>query len=149
MYEIITVTAQPIAAVCRRVRWVELTAQIRDMFDTVYATVRARDDVRISGHNVILYRNEDREAGDIECGVQIAAPFADAEPLRCRMLPDGRAATAVHVGPYSGIKDASAAVSAWARQQGHPLAGVVWEIYGDWSDDPAQLRTEIFHLLRD
>jgi len=27
------------------------------------------------------------------------------------------------------------------------FAGPNWEIYGHWTDDPAQLRTDVFYLL--
>ena len=27
------------------------------------------------------------------------------------------------------------------------LAGVSWEVYGDWADDPGQRRTDIYFLL--
>ena len=29
---------------------------------------------------------------------------------------------------------------------GPRLAGVSWEVYGDWDDDPAKRRTDIYHL---
>ena len=27
------------------------------------------------------------------------------------------------------------------------LAGPCWEVYGDWHDDPAKRRTDMYHLL--
>jgi len=31
---------------------------------------------------------------------------------------------------------------------GRQLAGPRFEVYGDWRDDPAQLETEVYYLLR-
>jgi hypothetical protein len=31
--------------------------------------------------------------------------------------------------------------------EGHTLTRVRWEVYGDWSDDPTKLETEIAWLL--
>jgi len=28
------------------------------------------------------------------------------------------------------------------------VAGVTWEVYGDWHDDPAQVRTDVYFLLQ-
>jgi hypothetical protein len=28
------------------------------------------------------------------------------------------------------------------------LAGVDWEVYGDWNDDEAKLETHVYYLLR-
>jgi hypothetical protein len=34
------------------------------------------------------------------------------------------------------------------QQKRSPATETCWEIYGDWDEDPAKLRTDIFHLLR-
>ena len=34
------------------------------------------------------------------------------------------------------------------RQHGHETALPLWEIYGDWDDDPAKLRTDVLYLLK-
>ena len=60
----------------------------------------------------------------------------------------GAALTATHVGPYQNLGRTHRAIVAWSRENGHPLTGVCWEIYGDWDPDPAQLRTELFHQVR-
>jgi hypothetical protein len=37
---------------------------------------------------------------------------------------------------------------AWCQETGHAIGMPYWEIYGDWDDDPAKLRTDIVYLLR-
>jgi hypothetical protein len=53
-----------------------------------------------------------------------------------------------HLGPYNRLGEAHAAIRKWCADHGHALTGVSWEIYGHWTDDPAQLRTDVFYLLR-
>jgi effector-binding domain-containing protein len=62
--------------------------------------------------------------------------------------PGGAVATTVHIGPYNQMKSAHVAIHEWVRENGRHIAGPSWEVYGDWSDDPAKLRTDIYYLLR-
>jgi len=52
-----------------------------------------------------------------------------------------------HWGAYSEMAPAYAALEQWCRAHGRRQAGLSWEVYGDWSDDPAQLRTDSYFLL--
>jgi len=60
-------------------------------------------------------------------------------------LGQGDAASLVHVGAYPGLGAAPREIAAMGREQ----AGPFWEIYGDWSEDPAKLETTIGYLLAD
>jgi effector-binding domain-containing protein len=85
---------------------------------------------------------------NIEVGVEISQPFTGDGRVVCSALPTGPAATTVHWGPYNKLGDAHDAVRDWVAKNGHTLAGASWELYGHWSDDPAQLRTDVFWLLK-
>jgi hypothetical protein len=61
--------------------------------------------------------------------------------------PAGKLATALHVGPYERLGETHAAIHAWADANKMTFAGKSWEIYGDWSDDPAKLETRVEYLL--
>ena len=39
-------------------------------------------------------------------------------------------------------------IAAWCRANDRLRAGPSWEVYGHWNADPAQLRTEIYYLLK-
>ena len=56
-------------------------------------------------------------------------------------------ASTVHVGPYSGLGAAHDAVIRWCQDHRRTRAGVWWEVYGDWHEDPAELETEIHYAL--
>ena len=52
------------------------------------------------------------------------------------------------MGPYDQLGAAHGAILAWCREHGHAIAGVNWEVYGDWSDKPEEVRTDVFYLLK-
>jgi len=122
-------------------------SQFRQELDKVYEAVRAGHVVS-SGHNVMLYRHRRDGLVDIECGIETAGRFAGIGEVVYRETPAGTVVTATHVGPYRRLRETHDAVVAWAGTKGHRLSGVCWEVYGDWSPDPAKLETEVFHLVR-
>lgn len=136
-----------IAAVRHRTTFAALPREIQSYFDVVYAAVRDGV-VKPCGHNVAVYRNACERGVDVECGVVVATKFADVGPIECRELPRGEAAATTHWGPYERLRDAHDHIAAWAAESGRMLAGVVWEIYGDWHDEPAKVRTDVYHLLK-
>lgn len=146
--EILTVNAQPslIAAVRLRTTLAQWPSQWKPALDLVYEAVHAGK-VRQSGQNVMVYRPAGGDQFDIECGVQVAEKFANAGDVVCSETPGGPAATLVHIGPYDRLRASHRAIVEWSRQNGRPLTGICWEIYGDWESDPAKLHTDIFHLL--
>jgi effector-binding domain-containing protein len=85
---------------------------------------------------------------NIECGVEVFQPFAGNDRVICSCTPAGLVATAAHIGPYNRLGEAHKAVHEWCADHGHLLAGPSWEVYGHWTDDPAQLRTDVFWLLQ-
>jgi effector-binding domain-containing protein len=79
--------------------------------------------------------------------VQIVQRFEPTEVVVCATVPGGAIATTAHFGPYDRLGAAHDAVQAWCKREGRALTGVSWEIYGDWTDDPSQLRTDVCYLL--
>ena len=149
MSEVFVVKLEPtyIAAVRRRTTFAELPGQIRSYFDIVYSAVRAGQ-VTKAGHNVAVYRNASDQGVDVECGIQVPAKFDDIAEVECREIPGGEAASTVHWGPYERLGEAHDRVMGWVRENGRTLAGVGWEVYSDWDDDPAKVRTDVYHLLK-
>jgi effector-binding domain-containing protein len=64
------------------------------------------------------------------------------------MLPGGAAATTTHRGPYGELDAAHRGIRDWCARRGRRLAGPRWEIYGHWTDNPNELETEVYYLLR-
>ena len=59
----------------------------------------------------------------------------------------GTAISATHFGEYSECGGAYAALEQWLAANARRHSGVSWEVYGDWSDDPAQRRMDVYFLL--
>jgi effector-binding domain-containing protein len=61
--------------------------------------------------------------------------------------PAGRVATVAHWGAYDQMQPAYAALDEWCKTNGEPRWQLRWEVYGDWSDNPQEVRTDIFYAL--
>ena len=79
---------------------------------------------------------------------ELAREFEPTETVVCSATPAGTVARTVHFGPYNRLRAAHNAVRAWCKQNQRETPLPFWEIYGDWSDDPAKLRTEVLYLLK-
>jgi SAM-dependent methyltransferase len=135
------------AAVRKRVAWRDLASEIVAQLDIVWGWLNTVRDRVTTRHNVVVYREPSETEVEIECGVEVTAPFDGApSPIRCGRLPWGRAAHTVHVGPYHKIGAAHDAVTAACRAQGHS-DGIHWEVYGDWNEDPALLETDVYRSV--
>lgn len=130
------VTAQPIAVVRGRTPRATLSRSIRTLFDAFYRDFKGK-----AGLNIVYYPGACSTGElDIECGVQVEGGGNSETPA-------GLVATTAYFGPYDRMSSAHAAIHHFCRARGHVLSGPSWEVYGHWSDDPAQLRTDIFYLL--
>ena len=121
--------------------------QFMHELNKVYDAVKAGR-VRKAGHNVMVYHPRADGRVDIECGIETDAGFeAGREVVYCE-TPSGMTVTAAHIGPYRQLGATHNAVVEWSGEYGHRLTGTCWEIYGDWEEDPAKLRTDISHLVQ-
>jgi effector-binding domain-containing protein len=144
-----TVPEQLIAAVRRRVTPAEIKTAWKAALDQVWAFLRTHKDLRSGGHNVFIYRRiEGSNELMAEFGVQVVRHFEGEGEVVCASTPAGRVATVVHTGPYDGLSQAWDEILAWCAENGHAWSGVSWEVYGDWTEDPAKLETRICVLLK-
>jgi effector-binding domain-containing protein len=145
-----TVAARTLAAVRRRVAVGEVGRTFGPALDLVWAFLRTQPGLRTDGHTVFLYHHPATRGAsmDVDFGVEVTRAFAPAGEVFAAVTPAGEVATAIHVGDYNRMKDTHDAIHAWVAAHGRAIAGQSWEIYGDWSEDPAMLETEICYLLR-
>ena len=135
------------AAVRARLPIARVPTSFANYLNQVYAAARDGS-IQLDGQNIFVYR--DGGAGDevdVDFGVGVTQPFASAGSVTYSQLPTGEVATTTHWGNYTGLGDAHAAVKAWCRANKREHTGTRWEVYGHWTDDPSQLRTDIFYLL--
>ena len=138
------VQSQPLAVVRRRASARELSTVVPAACGHVWTLVRAHN-VDRPGRHVAVYLDG---VINLEVGVEVTNAFVGTDDVVRSATPGGRVATTVHIGLYGGLGRAHAAILAWCTEHGHALAGPSWEIYGHWTDDPAQLRTDVFYLLK-
>jgi len=137
-----------LAVVRRRAALSEVPAVIPEACGEVWKFLRATA-LPHAGLNVVVYRHAHDQVFDLECGVEVLQAFEDTGAVVRSSTPAGLTATAAHFGPYSELLNTHAAIRTWCQAHGKVLAGVSWEVYGHWTDEPARLRTDVFYLLRD
>jgi hypothetical protein len=87
----------------------------------------------------------------LEVGVELHGPFAEQGEVVRSATPAGTVASTTHFGPYGGLGAGHEAIRRWCQENGRPLAGPSWEIYGhwqpEWNADPSLIRTDVCYLL--
>lgn len=141
---LVTATERLTAVVAASTTWAAFPALWRPLLDEVYAVIRAGGATQ-AGHNVMLYKDD---VPNVEVGVEVAGPFPPHGRVIPSVLPAGPTAMTVHRGPYEELGRGHDAIHRWCAANGHERAGPRWERYGDWRDDPRDLETEIYYLLR-
>jgi effector-binding domain-containing protein len=140
------VDPQPIAVVRRQATLAELKTVVPEACGTSWNLLKK---VGLKGgRNIAVYLDCNIQGGiNIEVGQEVDAPFASTDELFCSATPAGEIITTAHVGTYSQLADAHQALRQWAADHQRSLAGPNWELYGHWTDDVTQLRTDVFYLL--
>ena len=140
------VEPQPIAVVHRRAALDQLKIVVPEACGTSWNLVKKLG--LKGGRNIAVYL-DGTEQGEIsmEVGQEVDARFANTAELFCSATPIGDVATTAHIGPYHQLGEAHRAIVQWAADHQRKLAGPNWELYGHWTDDVTQLRTDVFYLL--
>jgi effector-binding domain-containing protein len=139
-----------LAAVRGRMRSADIPASFGAALDQVWAFLRSNPGLRRDGHNVFLYHHRSGHPAtgmDIDFGVEVTRRFQPVGAIDCVETPAGRAAVAVHRGPYRDMKAAHDAVHRWCKANGETIGAYSWEVYGDHTDDESLLETTIVYLL--
>ena len=144
------VSPRILAAVSRKVAIGGVGAVWRPALDQVWSFLRTQPGLRTDGHNIFLYHHPARRGDpmEVDFGVEVVREFTPSGEIKPVKTPAGEVASGVHVGPYDQLGRTHDAVQAFAAVNGRALAGISWEIYGDWNDDPAKLETTVMYLLR-
>jgi hypothetical protein len=142
------IASRQLAAVRRRIPRAEIGASWGPALDQVWTFLRANPDLREDGHNVFLYRHLGGGIMDVAFGVEVVRSFEAQGEVEPFIMPEGEAASLVHVGDYAGLGETHERVMAGIAEAGRAQVGLFWEIYGDWDEDPAKLETTVGYLLR-
>jgi effector-binding domain-containing protein len=146
-YEVRTEWAEPrrLAAIHTVTTQQRLSTDIPRLVGKIWPVLR--DQNARTGHNVVIYRGNPA-ALTIDAGVEVFTEFTGHGEIQPVSTPAGEVVTTAHFGDYAEMAAAYAALEQWWTDSGRRPAGVSWEVYGDWDDDPAKVRTDIYFLLR-
>jgi effector-binding domain-containing protein len=148
--EIVDLEAVPVAAV----RSIVATDDIPDfMADALGLVAEALRDAGIAptGPPFARYFSLTDDGLDVAAGLPVGGPFLGAGVVRPAELPAGPAAVATHVGPFSGLEAAWAALRSRITELGRTAGEDPWEVYfvGPGSGvDEASWRTELVWPLQ-
>ncbi len=125
-------------------KWPDVAATIRDTFDRIY-----KPGALAPGHgsNFILYSDETKEGGRLLVGVLGRTPGGADPDVKTAHVPGGRVITATHWGDYARMRDTYDLLHAEVRARGLRRASMSLEVYGDWHNDPAKRRTDLYLYL--
>ncbi len=137
------VAARPTAMVAATTTWPEFPSLWTELLNEVWTCLRAGGIDR-GCRNVMLYLDD---VPHVEVGVELDRPCPLTGRVVASALPAGQVAMTVHRGSYAGLESAHRAVLDWCAANGRSPAGPRWEVYGPHSDDPAEVWTEVYHLL--
>src|SRR3954464_6294985 len=140
------VEPRPFAAVRQSMYIREVPSRFRPFLDQVYAAAKSGA-IALDGQNIFVYRAGPSDMVEVEFGVGAKAPFAPIGRVMYSAVPGGEVATTTHWGDYALLGAAHQAVVDWCGAERRRLAGISWEVYGHWDDDPAKRRTDIYQLL--
>ena len=92
-----------------------------------------------AGPPFTAYYNMDMQNLEVEIGFPVSKKIAGKDNIQACEMPAGKIATCVHIGPYSDIAPAYAALSEWIKANGYEATGVAYEMY---LNDPSQTPPE-------
>jgi effector-binding domain-containing protein len=124
--------------------WQDMRANIQKLFGRVYAPGALAPG---HGHNFILYRDNTREGVSMTVGVLDRQPGGADPEVKPAHIPGGRVITATHWGDYGQMKSTYDVLEAEIKAKGLKRLPKSLEIYGDWSDDPKKVRTDLYIYL--
>ena len=143
----VTIEARQVAGVRAQVTRGRVAQEFKRYLDQVYAAAKAGA-VLLDGQNIFVYRAATADELTVDFCVGVTAPFEAVGLVEPLQTPHGVTAMTTHVGDYGGLGEANAAIHAWCRANDRACAGPSWEVYGHWHEDPAQLRTDVYYLLK-
>jgi AraC family transcriptional regulator len=110
---------------------------------------RERNGIERAGPLIGLYHDYREDRVDIEVAVPISRPAGGEGQIEAKELPGGRAAVAMHEGPYETIGQVHEALDAFVHERGGhgETAREVYLVRPGDDPDPVNWRTEVVYPI--
>jgi effector-binding domain-containing protein len=134
---------QPVLCIRTTARAEELPQLIGQSYGTIMQ-VMAEKGLQYSGEPYVAYYNLDMQNLDVEMGFPLAESAEGKGEVKPGVIPAGKKATTLYVGPYPEMSRAYEALTKFVQEQGLEPTGVAYEHYLNGPDTPpAELKTRI------
>lgn len=142
--ELVEVPSEVVARVRARVPLQDMTTFFGAAFEQVMSALPDAGG-RVSGPPFGWYHGMPTDTVDVSAGFPVAGDVHVPDGgVVVEERPGGRAAVAVHVGPYDTIEGTYAVVSAWLAERSlHPREDMWEEYLSEPTGDPSTWRTRI------
>ena len=143
-----TVSPQRIAAVTSRVHIPDIMGAWEPALFQVKSFLSDRPDLDAGGRQVFLYHHPTQrdQPMEIDFGIEVADAFETSGNVHCVSTPEGRVATAVHIGPLTSLPQTHKAIHQWCGENGHAIGGFSSETYV-WGAGPDPVETVVRYSL--
>jgi len=147
--EIRNVQERHIAAVRTRTPVEKLTEIMGACYGEVIGCISSQN-LQPAGPPFAIYYNMDMADLDVEIGFPVASKITECGRVKPGIIPGGRAAVDLHVGPYDKIGDTYERLTSFLKDQAVEPDSFSYEYY---LNDPAEtapedLKTEIYFPLK-
>lgn len=139
-------TAEQHTAAMRMTRpLAQIGGAMGEAFPKIYHAV-VSSGVEPAGMPLARYFDFGGESTTFECAIPVPGPFEATSEVQASTVGGGKAAFALHVGPYQSIGQTWEALMAWVAEQDRLPAGPTWEVYIDDPQEVAEdeLKTELY-----
>lgn len=130
-----------------RTRVQDLPKVLGQVFGQIAAYV-AQAGGALKGPAFTAYHNMDMQDLDVEIGFPVAVPVPPQGRMVVTEIPGGKAAVAMHIGPYDTVERTYKRLEAFMKEQHVTPRGVAYEMYFDPPETPPEkIRTQIMFPL--
>lgn len=134
---------QPVLCIRKTVRAEELPQVIGQSYGTIMQMM-AEKGLQYSGEPYVAYYNLDMQNLDVEMGFPLAESAEGDDEVKLGVIPAGKKATTLYVGPYTEMTMAYDALTKFVQEQGFEPTGIAYEHYLNGPETPpAELKTRI------
>ena len=149
-FEILEVVPRPVLATRVRTPVAGMGQKLGESYVAIGRYLEELEE-EIAGTPYAAFHNMDMQDLDVEIGFPVSHELPGRGSIQAGYIPGGKAASAIHIGPYLKMEPTYEALAEWMAENGLEPTGVAYEFY---IDDPAdipqkEIRTQIYFPLKE